>query len=113
MDDVLFMNIVDLIETKMGRYNLPITRETCLEKDLGITGDDAVELLVEYSARFNVDVSKLDLSKYFTPEGDTILPAILRLITGKKEAKNSELTVGDLERGAITKQLSEEILTRN
>lgn len=112
MEDKLLNDIIVLIEAKMGRYNTPITRATCLEKDLGITGDDAVELLLEYGQKFNVDVSNLNLRKYFTPEGDTILPAILRLITGKKASKDSELTVGDLEKGAVAKLLTEEVINK-
>jgi hypothetical protein len=79
MEDQLLRSIVVLIEAQMGTYKMPITRDTCLEKDLGIIGDDAVELLLAYSQEFDVDVSKLNLGKYFTPEGDTILPAILSM----------------------------------
>ncbi|MBK7376825.1 MAG: DUF1493 family protein [Chitinophagaceae bacterium] len=110
MEDKLLKDIIVLIEAKMGRYATPITRATCLEKDLGITGDDAGELLLEYGQKFNIDVSKLNLRKYFTPEGDTILQAILRMITGKKASKDSELTVGDLEKGVIARRLDEEVI---
>ena len=112
MVDKLLDDIILLIESKMGRNNAPITRATSLESDLGITGDDAVEFLISYSQKFCADVSGLDLKKYFSPEGDFILPLILRLLTGKKEAKDSELTVGDLEKGILAKILNEEIINK-
>lgn len=110
MEDKLLKDIIVLIEAKMGRYNKPIERETCLEKDLGITGDDATELLFEYSQKFGVDVSNLNLRKYFTAEGDTILPAIIRFFTKRKDPKESELTIGDLQKGILLKRLDEEVI---
>ncbi|MCX8019428.1 MAG: DUF1493 family protein [Chitinophagaceae bacterium] len=77
---------------------------------LGITGDDAVELLLEYSQKFNVDISNLNLKRYFTAEGDTILPAIIRFFTGRKDPKESELTIRDLEKGVLLKRLDEEVI---
>src|SRR5690349_12205963 len=106
MNEETLDQIIDLIEKKIGRYKKPITRGTCLEKDLGITGDDAVELILEYGRKFKVDISELDLKKYFTPEGDTILSTLL----GKSEVKQKELTVGDLEKGIMSKQLNDEII---
>ena len=105
MGDEVLEEVTSLIEKQMGRYKKPIVRETCLEKDLGISGDDAVELLLDYSKKFDVDVSKFDIRKYFTPEGDTLLG----FLSGKKGKK--ELTVGDLEKGVMAKQLNEDIIT--
>lgn len=110
MEDKHLIDVIALVEAKIGRQKAQIARETCLEKDLGLTGDDAVELLLEYSQKFGVDISKLDIRKYFTPEGDTILPGIIRFITGKKNPKDRELTVGDLEKGILLKKLNDEIL---
>lgn len=110
MEDNFLKDIIALIEAKMGKYKIAIVRETCLEKDLGITGDDAAEFLLEYSQKFGVDVSNLNLRKYFTAEGDTILPAIIRFFTRTKDPKESELTIGDLEKGILLKRLDEEVI---
>lgn len=112
MDNKLLVNIIELVEKKMGKYRSPILRETCLEKDLGMTGDDAVEFLLEYSKKFDVNISGLDIRKYFTPEGDTILPAIIRFFTKKKNPKESELTIGDLEQGVLLKRLDDQAIGR-
>lgn len=110
MSNEVFNLIVALIEAKMGKYSMEITSKTCLDKDLGIIGDDAVELLLEYGAKFNVDLSGLNMKKYFVPEGDTIFPMILRYFTGKKDPKDSELTIGHLEKGVFAERLDEDVI---
>ena len=45
------------------------TLTTALENDLGITGDDAVELLIKFEEEFGVNWQGLNFTQYFTPEG--------------------------------------------
>ena len=87
-----------------------ITRETKLEDDLGIKGNDAVEFLLAYSKEFNVDLSRFMAKDYFSPEGDVILPALIRLFTGKPKLNRKQLTVGHLERGIMEGRLDENII---
>lgn len=110
MSEEILNQLINLIEKKMGKYKHQITRETYLEKDLGISGDDAIEFLLDYGKKFNVNMSGFDFKKYFTPEGDSLLPTIIKTISGKKESKIKELTVGDLERGIIAGRLNEETI---
>jgi len=109
MGEQILKEIIKLIEQRMGKYKTPILRTTYLEEDLGVIGDDAVELLLEYGQKFNVDMSRFNVSKYFTPEGDTILPSLIRSFS-KKEEKSAMLTVGDLEKGAIIGYLDEDVI---
>jgi len=44
---------------------------------------------------------------YFDGEGDPILPAVIRIPTGKK---NKILTVGHLEKGILAGRLDEEVI---
>lgn len=85
-----------------------VTREATIEDDLGITGDDAVDFIIAYSNAFNVDVSKFMAADYFDGEGDILLPAIIKIFTGKKE--NKVLTVGHLEKGILAGRLDEEVI---
>jgi hypothetical protein len=87
-----------------------VTREAKIEHDLGITGDDAIELLVEYGKTFNLDISRFMAVEYFDGEGDPILPAIIRFLKGKKKKKNKILTVGHLEKGIYAGCLDEETI---
>jgi hypothetical protein len=47
-------------------------------------------------------------AEYFSPEGDVIWPAIIRLFTGRKKAKQKDLTVKHLEKAIIAGRLDEE-----
>lgn len=94
-----FENIKTFVFTQRWEYDFPLTRETDLRSNLKLWGDDAFEFMEAYGKKFNVDLSKFDLNKYFPPEGDKILPLIIRLVTFRKEPEYSPLTLGDLERG--------------
>ena len=87
-----------------------VIEDASLENDLGVHGDDAVEFIVAFSKEFNVDVSRFMAAEYFSPEGDVILPAIIRLFTGKKKAKQKDLTIRHLVKAVIAGQLDEEVI---
>ncbi len=87
-----------------------VTRDAGIEEDLGIYGDDAVDLLTAYSKAFNVDVTRFMAADYFSDEGDPILPAIIRFLKNKKKRKAKILTVGHLEKGIIAGRLDEEVI---
>lgn len=42
---------------------------TDVARDLGIDGDDATDLMAEFSARFGTDMNGYDAYRYFVPEG--------------------------------------------
>ncbi len=71
--------------------NYDFTRETRIEKDLGVTGDDANELIMAFAKEFHVDVSHFILHDYFGPEGTDIFCAYSDAESRKK------LTIADLE----------------
>jgi hypothetical protein len=43
-----------------------------IESDLGITGDDAAELIEKFENRFYCDIRNLDFSEYFYSEADVM-----------------------------------------
>ena len=88
-----------------------ITRTTRLELDLGIYGDDAIELLVAYGKEFNVDISNFMAADYFSGEGLDIGELFGKLF--KDEIPRKELTISDLEKGAIAGKLDEEVINGN
>ncbi|MBL7733331.1 MAG: DUF1493 family protein [Chitinophagaceae bacterium] len=112
MNDDILNDVRTLIITRMGKYKGEIVRGTMLEKDLGMTGDDAYEFLLEFSEKFNVKVSEFEFMKYFFPEGDSLFPSIVRFFTGKRNPKQGELTVGDLEKAVIAGRLDEEVIKK-
>ena len=42
--------------------------DTRLEEDLGITGDDAAELLEAFAGAFEIDPTEIEFHKHFGPE---------------------------------------------
>lgn len=119
MNDEIFNKIKVFILDEGFGYTLPyplhikkkeITRETTLEGDLRITGDDSDEFLIAFGKEFNVDVSKFPIGDYFGDEGDPILPAIIRFLFNKKKRQTKPLTVGQLEKAVIAGRLDEEVI---
>lgn len=110
MNDDVFNKLKDFVIKESAVDDEEITRDTLIEDDLGVTGDDAVDFLIAYGKVFNVDVTKFMKGDYFDGEGDIILPAIIRFFTGKKKNPNKRLTVGHLEKGILARKLDEEVI---
>lgn len=110
MSEDIFDKLKSFVVEKAGVDANEVVREAGIEEDLGIYGDDAMELLVAYGKFFNVDVTKFMAADYFSPEGDAILPAIIRLFTGNKRRKTKILTVGHLEKGILAGRLDEGVI---
>ena len=88
-------SISDAIAKLMSVRREVITPATRINKDLGITGDDAVELLQGISKLFGVTFEDFDYTKYFDSENLNLAGAIRDLIKGKKLTLDS-LSVSDL-----------------
>ena len=56
-----------------------LTRSTRLFHDLGIDGDDAVELIESFSDRFSVDIADFEFSRYFGEEAAVTPLSIFRI----------------------------------
>lgn len=63
--------------------------DDCLEWDLGITGDDAINLLNEYCRIFNVGINNFKFENYFLDEGQNIALSIKRLFRINKKRQFS------------------------
>jgi acyl carrier protein len=98
-----------LIISMSGVRENEIKPDARLYEDLGIYGDDAIELMIAYSSQFKVYISNFMAADYFQPEGDTLLPAIIGMITGNKK-KYKILMVSHLEKGILAGRLNEEII---
>jgi acyl carrier protein len=102
MENIL-EDIKELILKHTGKTKINLDRNTRLYKDLRIDGDDAFELLRDFSNMFEVDMSDFKFGEYFSPEGTDILGAIVSLLKNKPKLK--ELTLGDMEKAVIEKKL--------
>ncbi len=100
-----FEDLKRFVAGQRWEYGFPLTRDTTLREDLRLWGDDAVEFIAEFGKKFDVDLSELQLEKYFPPEGDLILPALLRALRLRKQPKYITITLGDLEESIKKKKL--------
>jgi len=110
MSSEIFNTLKGFTVKQTGVTEEEVTEDAGLENDLGVSGDDAVEFIITFGKEFNVDVSKFMAADYFSPEGDSILPAIIRLFTGKKHPKQKELRIKHLEKAIIAGRLDEEVI---
>ncbi len=104
----------------LNRLKILIAENTCLEvdeihaelqleRDLYLSGDEAVEFLLLYSDEFNVDLSGLNIREYITDEGLQILVWLLKLLRIKK-VRPIELKVAHLELGVKERRLNNEMI---
>jgi len=97
MDDPLFEDIKTFIIENWGYNCEDLTRNTTLERDLGITGDDADVIMARFVDKFNiVDYSEFEISEYFGSETFDLIGPILNFFRKQKIVKK-QLTLGDLE----------------
>ena len=96
-----------LLEEQQGVVYPEMDENTRIEDDLGIRGDDAVEFLIAFGRKFDVDVSRFNVSDYFYGENwpfDWLGYKIRELFTKKKYVKKV-LTIGDLLEAIRVKRL--------
>ena len=110
MSEENFDRLKHFIVNEVGVEEEEVTKEAKIEDDLGIYGDDSDEFLIAFGKEFNVDVSQFPIGDYFSPEGDFILPAIIRFLTNRKKRQRKVLTVGHLEKAVIAGRLDEEVI---
>lgn len=106
----LFSELQEFVVKKGGVDYDEVNRDAKIEEDLGIYGDDAIEFLKEYGEKFSVDISQFKAADYFSPEGDIILPALIRILTGKKKKKTKYLTIEHLQKGILAGKLDEDVI---
>jgi acyl carrier protein len=99
-DRNLFESLVSFVRLRSREFKKSITRETLIEDDLGVTGDDAAELILEYSKKYNVDISNFIFTKYFNEESSVFT----------MEKRIWPFTIGHLEKAVIAGRLDEEII---
>ncbi len=110
MDQELFNKVKEFAVNQAAVEEKEVTESASIEDDLGVHGDDAVEFIIAFGKKFNVDVSKFMAAEYFSPEGDVILPAIILFFTGKKKRKHKDLKIMHLEKAVIAGRLDEEVI---
>ena len=60
---------LEIFMTKYWPYISKFDRNTRLQQDMGLTGDDAAEILIAFGREFNVNVNAFPIDEYFKAEG--------------------------------------------
>jgi acyl carrier protein len=98
--DKRFDELVSYIRDKSGVHDMPITRDTLIEDDLGVTGDDAYELITGLSKIYAINIKDFEFGRYFNDEPSIFI-----------SSKSIEpFTVGHLEKAITAERLDEEII---
>ncbi len=94
--------VIAFVAKKTGRPESSITPEKTFYQ-LGIDGDDAVELIGELCRRYKVPAKRIDLNRYIGPEGGGFFSHILYAFSRKERSteERRELRIGDLIQTAI------------
>jgi len=110
MKNEIFENIKEFTVKQTGVEKEEVTEDASLENDLGVYGDDAVDYIIAFGKKFNVDVSKFMAADYFNAEGIDFIGPIVRVITGKEKAPKKVLTMRHLEKAVMAGRLDEEVI---
>lgn len=106
MDRVVRTNVIDFLRNELSLPQSKLTLELSLFHDLGVTGDDAAELLENFSCDFGVDLNEFEFQVYFGNESSVPLSEmILEIICKKSSEKFKRLEIQDLVKAAETGKL--------
>jgi acyl carrier protein len=114
MHQSVFESLQSFISEEAGIDENRITPNTRLYDDLNIYGDDAMELIMKYGKKFNVNLTKFMAADYFEGEGGPkFIDGIFRFFTGGVESNGLKvLTVYHLEKGIHAGRLDEEVINQ-
>jgi acyl carrier protein len=98
MNIEIFEKLKEFIAQETGVKRNKITKDAEFQNDLGIYGEDIIDLLLTFGKKFNVDLSKFMAADYVAAEGEFFI------------TKRKELRVRHLLKAIIAGKLDEEII---
>jgi len=102
-------DLVDFIAKETGFSNkTKLSRQTTLNRDIGLDGDDADEFMAAYFKQFEVEYGNYDWSRYFGEEGFNPIGILIDVVRRKPALK--PLTLGMLELAVTMGKWHTEIL---
>ena len=96
-----FAELVAFVREQIGEHVMPITRETLIEDDLGVTGDDAEDLIIALGKKYNINIENFNFRKYFYGE-----PGVFDF----QDQIIKPFTIGHLEKAIVAGRLDEEVI---
>lgn len=97
--------VISFLSEELSINKLKICNDTRIFHDLGVDGDDADELISNYSDKFNVSIKEFSFSTYFGSEASLTPASFVKHLLGKSK-KTKPLFVKDFINGATKGFLS-------
>ncbi len=102
--ETTFSKIAEFIIQELGNFRKPLNKNTTLDKDLGLAGDDAGEFMSLFFREFSIETKNFDFEKHFVLEGFSLINfSALFKKSKQKNTKYIPITLGHLEKVAIEK----------
>ena len=103
--DELFVDIQNFISDYTGVHKKRITKDTNLQRDLGLHGDEAGDFIEEFSKRYNVDLNGFIFDKHFDTEGSfNPIYYLYLLLFKRQELRKTIISVSDLLHAAVARK---------
>jgi hypothetical protein len=97
MSEIL-KNLIKLVSESTGLNQDVLNRNTRISSDLGIDGDDVLELIEAINIRYPLNFDGFVFENYFTPESEiNTFKSLFNYFSKKIPSHNYEVTLGDIE----------------
>lgn len=97
--DIVSLNVLDFLSNTLKKPKSKIHLSDSIFHDLGVDGDDAIDLIRDYSERFNVSLDDFKINDYFGSEGSSLIHLVIELVTKRSYKSMPRLEVKDLIEG--------------
>lgn len=97
MDEQILCHVTAFIAHRLHVRLETLLPDTRLREDLGVDGDDAIELLADFAATFGVAMTDFCFARYFGPEAsfNPVYYAYI-LLAKKRQAETFPITISAL-----------------
>jgi acyl carrier protein len=102
MDSDILARILAFVAEETATSPERISLETSLQKDIGVDGDDAEELMEKFSETFQVDMKEFQIDKYFYPEHYLVFSPLklVQWLFGDGPPLTASIRIADLVKAA-------------
>lgn len=101
LSEIDFLSLVSFIREQIREDKMLINRETLIEDQLGVTGDEAEELIIAFAKQYNVNIDNFIFRNYFYDE-----PGLFNI----PNRVIKPLNIGHLERAIIAGALDDNVI---
>jgi acyl carrier protein len=104
--DDITLQLIEFLSTQLSIPKKKIHLEDSLFHDFGVDGDDAIEVINEYSKRFDVSIANFNIDEYFGAEiSSSPIQMIVELFTKANLKNTPRFTVENLINGVTRGRL--------